>query len=729
MDQLPSGCALSVPESSSIVDRLFHTNRLPVVLQSEAAECGLACLAMVSAYFGKRISLAELRRRFSASLNGTTLKALMSMADGLGLSARPLRLELSELAQLRCPAILHWDLKHFVVLKRVTRRGLWIHDPTRGLRQVSLAAADRHFSGVALELSPAPTFEKQARIDRVRLSDFYAGAHGLLPSIVQILVLATVLQIFTIFSPILNQFVVDSAITRGDGELLTVIGIGMLVLLVVSTAGNLLKSVISLHVGTQLSIAMHSNLLRHTLRLGVAWFEKRHVGDILSRFDSLGPVQNVLTSAVVNIVLNTAVILTTTVMMFIYAPVLGFLEIGLVLLSLLIRAVSFPYLRAKMDEGIHLSAKAQTTFLETIRGARIFKLFGGERERLMTWQNEQVDAMNNSVQVARFGLWGGAGMSIVNGIQSVMVWYLGASMVIKGQMTLGMLFAFQAYAGQFSASAFGLVGQWFTFKTLDLHLERLADIVYADVERGFDSPAQRQPPRGEIELRAVTFSYAEHERTVLQNANCTIREGEMACFVGPSGQGKTTIMKLLVGFHDPNGGEVLIDGVPLRKFGTAHYRSHIGAVMQDDQLFSGTIADNIAFFDPDMRMDRVEEAATLARVHDEIAQMPMGYNSLVGDMGSTLSGGQRQRVFLARALYRKPRILFLDEGTANLDKENEARIMESLAAMKITRVVIAHREAALAGADRVFSVKAGSIEEIGLSDGDPSGDRRAKLTA
>lgn len=703
---------MSEQKANDIVERLFHSNRLPIVLQSEAAECGLACLAMVSSYYGKRISLAELRRRFSASLNGTTLKALMDMADGLGMSARPLRLELSELAQLRCPAILHWDLKHFVVLKRVTKREVWLYDPARGSRRMSLAAADKHFSGVALELSPAPNFVKQKRTDRVRLSDFYSGVRGLIPSIAQILVLAAVLQLFTIFSPTLNQFVVDNAITRGDIELLGVIGIGMAVLLAVSTAANLLRGLISLHVGTQLALAMHSNLLRHTLRLRISWFEKRHVGDIISRFDSLGPVQNVLTSAVVNVVLNTAVVITTTTMMFIYAPLLGALEIGLVLLTLLVRAATFPYQRSKLDEGIHLNAKAHTTFLETVRGARIFKLFGGERERLTSWQNEQIDSMNNDVQVARFGLWGGAGMGVVSGVQGILVWYIGASMVIKGQMTLGMLFAFQAYASQFSSGAFGLVGLWFTFKTLDLHLERLADIVHADVEPGFDVPAQTKPPSGRIDMKSVAFSYAEHERLVINDASFTINAGEMACFVGPSGQGKTTIMKLLVGFHDPNKGEVLIDGVPMRKYGTKHYRSHIGAVMQDDQLFSGTIADNIAFFDPDVRMEQVEEAARLAQVHAEIVAMPMGYNSLIGDMGSTLSGGQRQRVFLARALYRQPSILFLDEGTANLDKENEAQIMESLKAMHITRIVIAHREAALVGADRVFKVSAGVVEEM-----------------
>ena len=703
---------ISSTDDLSSVRRAFRGEQLPVLLQSEAAECGLTCLAMIANYHGYATTLSELRRRFSTSLKGATLKSLMDVSDAMGFSPRPVRLEVDELADLKTPAILHWDLKHFVVLKKVSARAIRIHDPALGERSIPIENVGRHFTGVALELLPTPSFELKPSAERVRLGDLFSRSRGLTPTVVQLFVLAVVLQAFGLLSPILNQTIIDDVLGRGDIELLTTIAAGMGILLVINIAVTRLRDYIALYMNTQLSYQMQSNLLRHVLKLPVSWFEKRHVGDIISRFNSLGPAQSAITDALPSILLDVIMGIFGLGMMVLYAPLLSGLEVATIVVFFVFRLVTFPYFRRRSVEGLHLNAKVQSTFMETMRGARTFKAFGRERERITVWQNEQAAVINNSVRVARFNLWGGVGTGILSGVQQIIGWYIGAKMVVEGQLTIGMLMAYQSYTAQFTGAANRLVGQFFTLQTLGIHLERLSEIVHAEPEPSNDVSAFNAIElSGRVDLKGMSFRYAEQEPWILRNVNLRINAGEFVCLVGPSGQGKTTLMKLLLGFYELTEGDIMIDCLPLKKLGIGKYRDSIGVVLQDDQLFAGTIADNIAFFDPDMDMERVEQAAKDAQVHVDIMRLPMGYMSLVGDMGSILSGGQRQRMFLARALYRKPKMLFLDEGTANLDPESERRVMETLNLLPITRIVIAHREAAIAGADRVIVVRDGQLIE------------------
>lgn len=695
--------------------KLFRASRLPVIQQSETAECAVACLAMVANYFGHHVSLGELRRRFLVSTKGTTLKALVDLADRMGLSSRPVRLELSELANLQRPAILHWEMNHYVVLKTVGRRTITIHDPSQGIRVLPYEEVSRSFTGVALELTPTASFVTKPKADTARFRDFLSQVYGLIPPVVQIFLLSVVLQAFGILSPILNQIIVDNAITQGNLSLLTVIAVGMGLLVLITALIRLLQGVIDLYVGTQLSFQLQSNLLRHLLRLPVSWFERRHIGDIISRYSSLPEVQNVLKGSASNILLNMLMMLASMSMMLIYSPLLTSIEIATVFLFFGIRLALFPYFRHKSQENLHRSAQVQTLFLETIRGARTFKLFGREQERTAAWQNEQAKAINTSVELSRFALWGSFGTSVLSGTQNVIVWFLGARFVIHGNLTLGMLLAFRAYTEQFSTATSALVGQFFAIKTARIHLERLSDIVQAEPERGIDHEGEfGHCLRGDVSVQGLSFRYAEHEPWVLRDVSFDIKAGEFVCFTGLSGQGKTTLLKLLLGFDDPIEGRVSYDGIEMRRLGIRNIRMQIGAVLQDDQLFNGTIAENICFFEPDAQQEDIERAAMAAQIHHEITQMPMGYMTLVGDLGSSLSGGQRQRILIARALYRKPKILFLDEGTSNLDPQNEQTVMEVIRSLPITRIVIAHREAAIEGADRIFEVGQGQVTTIAL---------------
>ncbi|WP_395631182.1 peptidase domain-containing ABC transporter [Aquidulcibacter sp.] len=704
-------------DSGTWLTRLFYSDKLPMMLQAEAAECGLACLAMVAAAYGQRHTLSDLRRRFSASLKGTTLKSVMDMADGLGMVGRPLRLEVDELVSLKPPCVLHWNLAHYVVLKKAWNGpgGVWaiIHDPARGVRKVAPAEIGRSFTGVALELTPTPAFTKKKQVERVRLTDMWSTLKGLKGPVIQLFLLALVVQVIGVFSPMLNQLIIDDAISKGDMDLLTTIGMGMVILLLIQTGIGLLQGFVGMYLGTQLSFQMQGNLLRHALRLPVAWFEKRHIGDIMSRFGSLGPVQGFLTSVPVGATLNVIMLVVGGTMAVLYSPLLFGCVIASMIIPVIVQAVTFPWVRRKTDEGISLGAVASTTFMETLRGARTFKLFGKERERVSQWQNDTAASVNNSVTMQRVGLWGGAGLGIVTGLQGVAVWWLGAKQVIDGTMSLGMLMAFQSYAGQFSGALSGLIGLYFQWKTLELHLERLADVVHEDPEVGVDEPIQEgRLFEGHIGADKLSFRYATHEPLVFKDASFSIDPGQFVAIIGPSGGGKTTLMKVLLGLLDPTEGEVKVEGVGLKNFGVRTFRHRIGAVLQDDRLLAGTIADNVSFFDADLDMAKVEECLAKACVLDDILKMPMGTMTLVGDLGSTLSGGQQQRVLLARALYREPTILFLDEGTANLDPETEARVSETLRGLSCTRIFVAHREAAIAGADRTLLVAGGTVTEL-----------------
>lgn len=636
----------------------------------------------------------------------------MNLADAMGLISRPIRLEVEDLSDVKRPAILHWNLDHFVVLVAAKGHRILIHDPARGRRWIDGPEISRSFSGVAVEFSPSHDLQPKKAVEAISLTQMFGAVRGLVPSIVQMFTLALVMQVFALSSPILNQLVIDDAITKGDMGLLNVLAIAML-LLAITTAGiRLLQGLVGLYMTTQMSFQMRTNLLRYVLRLPVAWFEKRHVGDILSRFDSMGPVQSVLLNAVPVSVLNAIIAITTAIMMIVYSPLLSSIEVASIFVFIGIRAAVFPYFKRKTQENLYLSAKVQTTFLETIRGARSFKLFGYERERVAIWQNQQTALINNQVLLSRFSLFGSTGTMILASIQQIVVWFLGARMVIDSKISLGMLFAFQAYTGQFGGAVFTLIEQFFSLRTMRIHLERLSEITHAVAEPGIDVPADpARPSIRRISMDKVGFRYGENDPWIFRDVSFVIEPGEFVCLRGPSGHGKSSLLKLLLGFEEPNEGQVMVNGEEMRKFGIRTFRDQVGAVLQDDTLFSGTIGDNISFFDTQADDERIVRAARAAYIHDDIEALPMKYHTLTGDLGSTLSAGQRQRVLLARALYRDPAILILDEGTANLDPEKEDAVMRAVEALPITRIVVAHRERAARHATRYLTVKGGSLTE------------------
>ena len=690
--------------------RFSFRSKLPVLLQAEVSECGLACLAMIAAAYGHCASLAELRRRFAIGMTGTSVRSLRTIASALDLDSRALRLETDELDRLRLPAVLHWRLDHFVVLSSTGRRGVTVHDPARGRRRVSWPEVSRAFTGVAIELYPAPGFKRRERRERVRLTDLWTRARGLGRSLALLVGLSALLQALALLSPLVNQLVVDEAIAKNDGDFLRALLIGFALLLLARTAIDTLRSFVAMHFGQMLSFQLRSNLLAHLFRLPCEFFERRHIGDVLSRLGSIGPVQRLISSGIVTLLLDGALAVTTGTVMFLYSAELATLATVIVVTGFLVRLATFPYVRRLTEEKIVAGAELESVLLESLRGVRSIKLAGRESQRHATWQNAFVETTNIGIRLQRFGISGGALAALLFGGLDLAVLYLGARAVIDGALTLGMLFAFQAYRAQFATRMNGLINLYFAFRTVGVHLERLADIAHTPQETATGRlVATNRRLRGNISLRAVSFRFADDQPWLFRDLNLDIAAGERVALVGESGGGKTTLIKILLGVYPVSDGEVLYDGLPIAAHGLAAIRAQVGVVLQDDRPLSGTIAENICFFDEEPDLARIAAAADAAEVGSLIRSLPLGLQTPIGDMGSVLSAGQTQRLLLARALYKRPRLLMLDEGTANLDADTESRVLAALSRLPVTQIVVAHRAAAIAASERVLRVEHGTV--------------------
>ncbi|WP_371395410.1 peptidase domain-containing ABC transporter [Fretibacter rubidus] len=692
---------------------------LPVIMQTEATECGLACLTMTAKYHGHDVDLNGMRQKFSISSNGASLASISDFAAQMNFGTRALRLELGDLAKLQSPAILHWNLNHFVVLKKVKGDMVHIHDPATGVKVMLLSEVSDHFTGVALELSPVPGFEKQTAKRKMHLSELWRRLVGLKRAIIQLVVLSLVLQFIALAMPFYLQLVVDEVVVKFDKSLLLVLALGFAALTVVQQVTSLMREWTILYYGHQMSFQMVGNVFNHLINLPVQFFEKRHIGDILSRMGSTAPIQKALTQSVVAALIDGFMAIITGVVIFIYSPVLGFIVLTSVALLLLVTIAFYPILRRSQEKMIVSEAKENTHKIESIRAFIPLKLFAAQNQRMSSWRNLFADYINDSVAYGKYNLILKTLQGLITGLQTVLIVYFGAKFIISGDnaFTVGMLFAFMAYRTSFTTSIVSLFNTFIEFRLLSLHLERISDIAHTEREFQSSQPApnldgtalegleigEAPPPR--IDIKDLHFRYAKSDPLVLDSVNLTIESGDFIAITGPSGGGKTTLLKLILGLYPPTEGEILIDGHALNDSNRSAWRDKIGVVMQDDQLLSGTLADNIAFFSPDMDMQKVYRAAHKAQIHTEIMAMPMGYLSLIGDMGSALSGGQKQRVLLARALYKDPQVLLLDEGTANLDAKTEKTIVDVIAALPITRIIVAHRQEFLRRANKKIVIE------------------------
>ncbi|UCG97964.1 MAG: peptidase domain-containing ABC transporter [Burkholderiales bacterium] len=672
---------------------------VPLILQSEAPECGIACVAMVASYHGHRTDLAAMRMRLAPSMKGVTLQHIASIAQSMNLSPRGVQAPLEVLNKLRLPAILHWDMNHFVVLTRADGRRITVLDPARGKRVLPLTEASRHYTGVAMELTPAEGFVRQDEREHITAWQLLAAAGGMGGTIGQVMLLSLALEVFAVASPFFVQLVIDRVIVGRDQDLLTLLGLGFSLLVLMQVATTAVRAWLGVYLSTHLNLRLLDTLFGQLLRLPLAWFEKRHIGDIFSRFKSVDAIQRTLTLAFVETLIDGAMVLLTLAVMSWYSGLLTTIVIAAAAAYGLVRWAFYGPQRRAADEQIAHEAKSNTHFIETLRGMLAIKLNLRETQRRTAYQNLVVEHTNAGVKVQNLAIVHRAANGLIFGLENVAVIWLAALLVIDGRFSVGMLFGFLAFKLLFITRVSNLVDKAIEFRMLDLHAERIADIALAEPEV---TPVATFTPGAApiaIEGEALGFSYGV-EGFAFRNVDFAVRPGETVAIVGPSGAGKTTLVKVLVGLLDRTEGRLTYSSRDVREWDRAAYRSRLGVVLQDDQLFVGTLEDNISFFDLQHDPARVRECARLAGIAEDIETMPMQYNTIVGSLGVALSGGQKQRVLLARALYRRPEVLFLDEAFDQLDLAREREITERLKTLGIGLVIVSHRPETVRAVDR-----------------------------
>jgi len=686
-----------------------------LVRQTEVGECGLACIAMISRHHRDTGDMGELRRRFPLSTRGVNLKELVFIGDQLGFHSRALQSDISSLSGMSFPAILHWDINHFVVLYRISTRfgrlRFVILDPANGVCSLDESEFSKHFTGIVLELTPTASFKPKKQQQPIRLTDLWSKITGFWSTTGKVLGLSIALQTIVLVMPFYMQITIDSVLPDMDMDLMYVLALGFGILALINAATSWFRLNLVLALGTDLIFQTTVNLFRHVIHLPIAWFEKRHLGDVISRFGSLQPVSDLLSRGLVSVIVDGGLAFATLVLMFIYSPKLSLLSVFAVILYCMLR---FAYLNVLKNANINLlSAQAieNTTFIENIRGIHAIKSFCQEENRQRHWQNKKAVHVNAVLNIGRIsGGFDVAGALIV-ALEGIVFLFVGIGMIRTGSLSLGMLFALQAYKLSFMNALLRLIDQMMNYKITGVHLARVADLVNENPEPGWMSESIGDGFT-RIELRNVSFSYGMGSGFVLKNVNLSMDRTEFVAIVGPSGSGKTTLLKILSGLLMPTQGEILVDGTPLKDYGIRNYRSQLGIVSQEDVLFSGTLAENIAFFDPNHQIEDIFTAAKMTEVHEDIIQFPMKYETHVSDMGSNLSGGQRQRIVLARALYKTPRLLLLDEATAHLDVSTEHKVLTNITNKDAGCILVAHRPDAYRQANRILAIHQGNVSEM-----------------
>ena len=666
-------------------------------------------LERLSFGFSKKlpIVLRTMRQKYSLSQKGLTLADIVRFANDLNLTSRALRLDLDDLPNLRTPCILHWDLNHFVVLKEVRKDGIMIMDPAVGLRKIKQDEVSQKFTGIALELWPNTHFEEKEEKQKIKILSLLKGVTGIKRSLVQVLILAFALEIFGLVSPFLMQWVIDHVIVTADRNLLLTLVLGFGLLKILEQLTSLLQAWVNMHLTTTLNVQWKANIFKRLLELPADYFTKRHLGDVISRFGSIDNIQETLTSTAFKTVLSGIMAVFTLILMFYYSWLLSVAVLIALALYIIIRIVSYYPLRNATEENIVHDAKQNTYFMETVRGIHTVKLFEKNEQRHSSWMTLFVDTINTNLTKQKLTNIFDFANKLLFGIEGILIVYLGADKILDGGFTVGALTAFWAYKNQFETRVGELVDQYIKIRMLSLHAERLADIVLTETEAEKIEEIYIPEIEGDIDIVIddVSFRYSDAEPYILQNINLHIKQGESLAFTGSSGCGKSTLMNILIGNLTPESGKVLVNGHDIHKLSPRFIRGLSGTVTQDDVLFAGSISENICFFDETPNQQKIMQCAAMAMIHEDIMQMAMGYETLIGDMGNALSGGQKQRIILARALYREPKILFLDEATSHLDMENERAINENLKFLNITKIMVAHRKETIESADRVIDME------------------------
>lgn len=683
--------------------------KLPMILQSELAECGHACIAMICNYWGHDLDLYGIRKISKPSNKGVTLLDITNILERLDLKSRVLKVPLDEIKLIKCPAIIHWNMNHFVVLNQVKKNTVIINDPGFGVRHCTIEEFSKSFTGIVLEVEKTPDFSAISERGKISLNDLVKSVSGINRFLILLLSLSLVIEFLGLLNPLFIQYVTDNVLVFSDINNLYVIASGFLILLFFQVFTEYIRGNMVIYITNNLTEQFSSNVVKHILKLPLNFFEARHKGDIQSRFQSIDYIQKKLSTDFINTVLDGVMIIINLFVMMIYNSMLTMIVVIFLCIYFSIRYFSYRFLKNHTESSIFQHAKASSIFLETMQGILPIKTFSKEKIRFNTWRNSYINALNEDIKISRVDLYYNVANQFLFNFELIIVICVGASLVLSNKFSIGMLMAFLTYRNLLVSKSSSFIKNIFDFKLISIQLNRLSDILFQQPEKIEKEerrlPAMKAEVMGALTLCNICFKYNPTEKYILKNINLKINAGEKVALVGSSGCGKSTLVKVLMGLLNKTEGEIYIDDVLIDDFGLKNYRDITASVMQEDALLSGSILDNISFFDENIDIEHVYEVAKLSFIHETIKRLPMGYETRVGEMGSMLSGGQKQRILLARALYKKPKILFLDEATSHLDGENERNINTSLQSLNITQVIVAHRIETINMADKIIELE------------------------
>jgi ATP-binding cassette subfamily B protein len=684
---------------------------VPYVAQVEAADCGAACLAMVVAYHGGDARLEPVRSAIGSTRDGVDALALVRGAESLGLRGRGVRCELDELGRLPPASILHWEFNHFVVFERVTRRGVVIVDPAAGRRVVPMTRVSRSFTGVALTFEPAVKLTPGAAKGRPlsRYAAAIISQRGLLARAVS---MSVALRLLGLALPVLTGLVVDRVVPRGDRELLPVLGVGLAVILVVHLFSHLVRSLYLLELRARLDTRMTVGFLDHLVGLPFAYFQHRSAGDLMMRVAGNTAIRERMTAALLSSLLDGVLVVLYLALAFALSPLIALVAFGLGTLQMAVYLLASKRVRELMAADLESQARAQSYLAQMLSGIETLKAAGAERHAVDRWANLYVDELNVAMSRGRLDAVTSAVRSALAVGGPLILLGLGAVLVLDGRLSLGAMLAVNGIAIGFLVPLDALVDAGLSLANASGHAARLDDVLASEAEqRGAGNvPAKL---RGAIVLRGVSFRYGPYAPLVVRDVDLEVPAGAMIAIVGRSGSGKSTLARLLLGLHRPTDGQVLYDGQDVGGLELRALRQQLGVVPQAPHVFAGSVRDNIALGAPGVSLERITTAARRACVDADVRALTMGYDTPMADGGATLSGGQRQRIALARALVHEPAVLLLDEATSSLDAVTEREVMDNLAELECTRVVIAHRLSTVVQADLIVVMEDGALVEMG----------------
>jgi ATP-binding cassette subfamily B protein len=697
----------------SLIQNIYR-KRVPVLLQMSEVECGAACLAMILRYYGRKTSISEISDRAGIGRDGLSALGIVKAARDYGLRVRAISLKDNDFRFVSLPAIVHWQFNHFLIVERWSPTSVDVVDPATGPRRLPAAEFDAGFTGVVIMLEPGVQFVRHTNAPEITLSTYVTAYIKRAPiTLVQIIVASLLLQFFGLLFPLLTEIVVNQVIPHQVSDVLPLLGAGIIVIIIAQLITMLLRAALLVYLQTRIDTHIMPAFFEHLLTLPQSFFQKRSSGDILTRIESNTIVRNIISNQLVSAALDGGLVAFYLIILFTQSSTFGFLVVIIALFQAAVLLFTNRPMRNLNRRELEAMGKTQGYVAEALAGITTLKAAGAEQRAFARWANLFFDQLNAETRQNYLSSTIGSFLSTLSTLAPLVLLWAGTIQVLNGSMLVGTMLGLNALATAFLTPVASLVSSGQQLQIVHSHLERIGDVLGAQPEQ--DVQRVQEPPHltGRISLEHVSFRYDANSPYVLKDISLRIEPGQKIAIVGRTGSGKSTLGQLLLGLCIPTEGEIFYDGIPLRFLNYQAVRAQFGVVMQDSAIFSGSIRENIAFNVPDIGLERVAKAAQIAAVHDDIMQMPMGYETFVSEGGSALSGGQRQRIAIARAVAAAPAIMLFDEATSALDVITEQRVEQNLRRLGCTQIIIAHRLSTVHNADRILVLDEGKLVEQG----------------